>query len=169
LAQEFVDWLGFNSFMTRDAMKELCQSKGVNLSFVSLPHEIRGVNCSFQGKREIVVTEGGTPFSDSHTLLHEFREMLEHVFTELRYPTISSEGSSEARAEHFAVACRLKAAERELPAFFEMATNVEKKWARYLAYTFLAIFAVAYFFDCIFLPQREEIATEAERQRYVRT
>ena len=170
LAQEFVDWLGFNSLMTRDAMKELCQSKGVNLSFVSLPHEIRGVNCSFQGKREIVVTERGTaPFSDSHTLLHEFREMLEHVFTELGYPTISPDDSPEARAEHFAVACRLKAAERELPAFIEMATNVEKTWARYLAYAFLGILAVAYVLDCIFLPQMEEIAAEAERQRYVRT
>ncbi len=169
LAHEFVNWLGLSSFMTKDGMKELCRSKGVNLSFASLPHDIRGVNCTYQGKREIVIGETGmAPFSDLHTLLHEFREMLEHGFFDLGHPTIGIE-DLEACAEHFATACRMKAAERELPAFIEMATNVEKRWARYLAYGLIGFLAAAYCFDCIFQSQMEEIAVQAERQRYVRT
>jgi hypothetical protein len=169
LAQEFVNWLGLSSFGTKDAMKELCRSKGINLSFASLPQDIRGLNCAYQEKREIVIGETGmAPFSDLHTLLHEFREMLEYGFSDLGHPTIGTE-DLEVCAEHFATACRMKAAERELPAFIDMATNVEKKWARYLSYGFIAVFAAIYLFDCVFQSQMEEIAAEADGQRYVRT
>jgi len=155
--------------MKKDAMRELCRSKGINLSFASLPQDIRGANCTYHNKREIVLTERGTaPFSDLHTLLHEFREMLEHGLTDLGYPTVGSV-DLEARAEHFAVTCRMKAAERELPAFIEMATNVKKKWARYLSYGLIGVFAAVYLFDCVFQSQMEEIAAEVDRQRYVRT
>jgi hypothetical protein len=164
LAQEFVAWMGFNSFLTRDALTELCRAKGVNLSFTPLPQELRGFNCTYQDKKEIVLTERETaPFSDSHTLFHEFREMLEHVFTELGYPIIGPEHSLEMQAELFAVACRMKAAEREFPAFIEMAHNVEKTWVRYLAYTLVAVFGVVYFLSCFLTPQMEEILSEARR------
>jgi len=89
--------------------------------------------------------------------------------SERGYPTIAPEGSLEEQAEDFATACRIKAAERELPVFIEIAMNVENKWTRYLAYVFLAIFATAYFFSCVLTPQMEEILAEARRQRYVRT
>ncbi|MBI3477120.1 MAG: hypothetical protein HY010_15410 [Acidobacteria bacterium] len=169
LARQFVNWLGLSSFLTKDAMKELCRSKGVNLSFVSLPKDVRGVNCTFQDKREIVISETAmAPFSDLHTLLHEFREMIEHEFGELGQPTIGPKDLEE-HAEHFAMSCRMKAAERELPAFIKMARSVERKWPRYIAYSLIAVFGVAYFFDCIFLPQMENIAAEIDRQRYVRT
>jgi len=164
LAETFVKWLGFNSFVTRDMLKDLCRAKGVNLSFISLPQEIRGFNCSFQEQREIVIAERErVPFADSHTLFHEFREMLEHAFTELGHPIIRPEDSLEVQAELFAIACRMRAAERELPAFLEMAMNVEKKWARYLAYAFWAIFALGYFFSCVSTPQMEEVFSEAGR------
>lgn len=169
LAHEFVNWLGLSAFMTKDGMRELCRSKGINLSFASLPHDIRGVNCTYQGNREIVIGETGmAPFSDLHTLLHEFREMLEHGFSDIGHPTIGIE-DLEVCAERFATACRIKATERELPAFIDMAANIEKKWARYVSYGLIVVFAAVYLFDCVFQSQMEEIATEVERQRYIRT
>ncbi len=41
-------------------MRELCLSKGINLSFASLAQELRGFNCSFQDKKEI---GEGRPYS----------------------------------------------------------------------------------------------------------
>jgi hypothetical protein len=57
LADEFVDWFGAKSFMTPTAMRELCLAKGISLSFVPLPPGLHGVNCSFQDKKEIVISE----------------------------------------------------------------------------------------------------------------
>lgn len=170
LAEEFVNWLGPSSFLSRDALQELCRSKGVNLSFISLPQELRGVNCSYQDKREIVITEQeAVAFAHLHTLLHEFREILEHSFSELGYATLHAEDSLEVRAEQFAIACRMKEAEKELAVLIEMARNVEKKWARYFVYTLLIVFGAAYLFSCTATPQMEEVFSEAKRQRYVRT
>jgi hypothetical protein len=170
LAKEFVNWLGFRPFVTRSRLKELCQSKGVDLSFASLPDDIRGFNCLFQDKKEIVITEREPIiFSDAHTLLHEFREILEHVFIELRHPTIGSEDCTEVQAELFAGLCRIDAGAKELPAALEMAQQIEKKWARYLGYVAVAGFTLVYLFTCIYMRQLEEIDSEVERQRYVRT
>ncbi len=170
LAEEFVNWLGFNSFATRDALRKLCLLKGVNLSFLPLPQDIRGFNCSFHDKKEIVISEReAAPFVDSHTLFHEFREMLEHGFAELGHVTLGSGDFLEVRAEHFAMAARMSAAVRELPVFFEIAKSIESKWARYFGYAALVVFGAAHLLSCVFLPQMEEIASEAKRQRYVRT
>jgi hypothetical protein len=95
--------------------------------------------------------------------------MLEHIFIELGYPTIGPDRSLEVQAEHFAMACRMNAVEKELPAFFAMAQNVEKPLMRYLAYTLVVIFGAAYIFSCVLAPRMEEILSEARRQRYVRT
>jgi hypothetical protein len=169
LAREFVNWIGYHSFLTRNGLKELCQAKGVNLSFVPLPQDIRGFNCSFQDKKEIVITEPETaPFADSHTLFHEFREILEHVLAELGHPTIGPEDFLEVQAEHFAILCRMEGAERELPAVFDMVQNVEKKWARYLASAVVILFSVAYMFSCVYTPQMEEMLSDARRQRAIR-
>ena len=152
LADEFIEWFAFKLIVNRDGMKELCWSKGINLSFAPLPQEIKGVNCSFVNKREIIIAARETvPFGDLHTLFHEFREMLEHAFAELGYPTIKREMFLEVQADHFATACRIAAFMREFPSFIAMAANIEKKWARYLVYGIAGIFAVAYCVNCIFL------------------
>jgi len=161
LAEQFVDWLGVDSLVTRDGLTELCRARGVRLSFSSLPQEIRGVNCSFLNEREIVIAEHeAAPFSDTHTLFHEFREMLEQLFRELAHPTLGPNDSLEVRAEHFAAVCRMKIMARELPAFLERAQNNERKGARYLGYAFVGIFTLAYCFSCIYMRQLEEIGSE---------
>jgi len=170
LAREFVNWLDFHSMLTRSRLTELCRTKGVNLSFVPLPQEIRGFNCAFQEKKEIVITKHElAPFADSHTLMHEFRELLEHEFAALGYATIGVKDSLEEQAEIFAAFSRMEAITKDLPSFIEMAQSIEKNWARYLAYAFWLVFSLVYLFSCIYLPQLEEIGAEAKRQRYVRT
>jgi len=164
LAQEFVEWLGFRSVLTRNALKELCQAKGVSLSFDSLPQDIRGCNCSFQDKKEIVIAERElAPFADSHTLLHEFRELLEHEFVAVGHATIGAKDSLEVQAEIFAMACRIEAGQKDLPVFLEMASKVEKKWVRYLGYALVGVFGLACLFGCIYMRQLEEIGSEAYR------
>jgi len=170
LAEDFVQWFGLQPLLTRDRLAELCLSKGVNLSFAALPYELRGFNCSFQNRTEIVITERQRVLgADLHTFLHEFRELLENAFVELGYATLGAEGSWEVQAEHFATSARLKLVEREVPAFLESAEKIEAKWARYLAYTFICVCGAIYALSCIFLPHLEEIDSEVERQRYVRT
>ena len=170
LAKEFVSWLGVKSFLTRDQMRELCLSKGINLSFVALPLNLRGFNCSFQDKKEIVITEHeNVVFADLHTLLHEFREMLEHVFVQLGYATLTPKDSLEEAAEEFAIVARMETGTREFPAYIKMVSNIETPWQRYFGYAGLVVFFVAYMFSCAFLPQFEEMISEARRQRYVRT
>ena len=170
LAEEFVNWLGAKSLMTPSAMQELCSAKGINLSFIPLPPRLQGFNCSFQSKKEIVISEReAAPFAHAHTLFHEFREMLEHVFVELGHATLDSTESLEAKAEEFAIVARMATATREFPGYLEMVSNIEKNWPRYFSYAFLFVFFVAYMFSCAFLPQFEDMMSEARRQRYVRT
>lgn len=170
LAGEFVQWFGFQPFPTRDRLIELCRSKRVNLSFAALPEDLRGFNCSFQDKTEIVISQHETVFgADLHTLLHEFRELLENAFVDLGYGTLGAEEFPEGRSERFAVSARMKIGEREIPAFIDIATKVNAKWARYLAYVAICVFGLFYVHSCIFLPQLEEIDSEVKRQRYVRT
>ena len=170
LAKEFVSWLGVKPFLTRDAMRKLCLSNGITLSFVALAPELRGFNCSFQDKKEIVISEHeNVPFGDLHTLLHEFKEMLEHGFAEVGYATLTRRDSLEETAEEFAAVARMETGTREFPAYIEIVGNIETPWQRYLGYVLLAIGFVAYMFTCATLPQYEEMIAESRRQRYVRT
>jgi hypothetical protein len=170
LAKEFVSWLGVKPFLTRDAMRELCRSKGINLSFTSLTQELRGFNCSFQDKKEIVISDHeSVPFADLHTLLHEFREMLEHGFVEVGYATLTPRDSLEETAEEFAAITRMETGAREFPAYIETVGNIETPWQRYLGYVLLVVGFVAYMFTCATLPQYEEMIAETRRLRYVRT
>ena len=170
LAEEFVNWFSLEPFPTREALIRLCLSKGVNLSFPQLPNDLHGFNCSYQETREIMVSEDAkAPFTDLHTFLHEFREMLEGTFTALGYPTIRPEQFLEVQAEHFAMACRMHAVQKELPSVFERIALIEKTWVRYLAYSAVGFAGLAYLLSCVLIRQIEQVDAEVKRQRYVRT
>ena len=170
LADEFVKWFGAKSFLTKTAMRELCLSKGIDLSFIPLPPRLQGFNCSFENKREIVLSERELiPFAHVHTLFHELREMLECVFAELGYATLTPKQSLEVQAEEFATVARMATATRELPDYIEMVSNIEKNWQRYFGYASLVVLVVAYMLSCVSLPQYEDMISEVRRQRYVRT
>ena len=170
LAEEFVQWLGLKSFLTRDGLIELCLSKRINLSFAELPPELRGFNCSFESRTEIVIAQRETvPGADLHNILHEFREVLENGFVELGYSTLGTEELLEAQAEIFAMSARMTVGAEEIPAFVEIVKNADAKWARYLGYGVIGVVGFIYLLTCVFFPQFEEIESEAKRQRYVRT
>lgn len=164
LAKQFVSWFGFDSLLTKEKMKRSCEAKRVTLTFDDLPLEIRGLNFSFHHTKEIVITaEELAPFSHSHTLLHEFRELLEHEFVALGRATVGSPRALEVQAEIFAVYGRMEAGLREMPAFFEMAQNVENKWARRLSYALVIVGGLVYIFSCVYLPHMEDAVAEARR------
>ena len=58
---------------------------------------------------------------------------------------------------------------REMPAYLEIVGHIKTDWPRYFGYAFVVIFFAAHMFSCVFLPQFEEMISEAPRQRYVRT
>jgi hypothetical protein len=170
LAYEFVEWLGLKLFLSRDKMIDLCSSKRINLSFTELPTELRGFNCSFENRTDIVIAQHETvPGVDLHTLFHEFRELLENRFIELGYSTLGAEDSLEVQAEGFAMSARMIVVTREIPAFVGFVQNAEAKWSRYLGYSVLVVVGVFYLLSCVALPRLEEIESDAKRQRYIRT
>jgi hypothetical protein len=170
LAEEFVQWLGLKTFMTRDELIELCVSKRVNLSFAELPTELRGLNCSFENKTEIIIAQReAVPGADLHILFHEFRELLENAFAEIGYATLGADDLLEVQAEVFAMSARMWVVTREIPAFVEIVSNADAKWARYLGYGVIGVVGFIYLLSCVFLPQFEEIESEAKPQRYIRT
>jgi hypothetical protein len=170
LADEFVEWLGLKSFLTRDQLVELCLRRKINLSFVELPPELRGFNCSFGNRTEIIVAERETVLgADLHNLFHEFRELLENGFIELGYTTLGAVDSLEVTAEVFAMSARMDVVTKELPAYIEIVRNADAKWVRYLAYGVIGVAGFIYLLSCVFLPQFEEMESEMKRQRYVRT
>ena len=117
----------------------------------------------------MVSEDAKAPFADLHTLLHEFREMLEGTFNSLGYSTIRPEQSLEIQAEHFAMACRMQTVQKELPRIFDQISNIEKAWVRYLSYTVTGFAIFAYLLSCVSIRQIEQINDEVKRQRYVRT
>ena len=95
--------------------------------------------------------------------------MLEHIFVELGYATLTAKDSLEETAEEFAMVARMEAGTRDFPVFLKVVSNIETPWHRYLGYAVLFVFFIAYTFTCASLPQYEEMISEARRQRYVRT
>ena len=58
---------------------------------------------------------------------------------------------------------------REMPAYLEMGGNIKTDWQCYFGYAFVLVFFAAHMFSCAFLPQFEEMISEARRNvTYVR-
>ena len=115
LADEFLSFFqveGFMSFL-RFAPEELCSRLGIRVTVRDLPQDLRGHNCAYQGKREIVIGVVNGPAktlgSQEHTLFHELREQIEHEFKKLGHPTAVGP-QLEQRAESFASLVRSLAA-----------------------------------------------------------
>src|SRR5690242_17717980 len=152
LAEEFVS--SFNLVpSTRDDLQRLCAQLGISLSFSSLPAELRGFNCVYQSKTEIVLSEQQSFWGvQEHTLLHELREILERSFITLGYPTVSDEQKLEKNAEDFARFIRMAAITKSLPIFFEGTEQIERKWVQVAAFLLIGCGVLFYFYTCAMLP-----------------
>jgi hypothetical protein len=170
LARELVDSFGSTAFLTPDALRQVCAALGITVSFSTLPPELRGYNCSFGDKREIVIsTDQSFPGAGEHTLLHELREILEGTFEKLGHPTVNRQDLEE-HAESFAGSVRTEAVYRMVPMLCNYADNVDRKWARIAAYLFLGAFVCVNLLGCALLPRLEDLyAHNLERIRNLHT
>ena len=171
LAQEIVDFFGIGPFLTLETLVQLCRDHlRIPVSFIELPTELRGYNCSYGNKREIVVSQHQTfPGADQHTLLHELREILEATFEGLGHPIVNRR-ELEGFAESFAISVQMAVAERELPNLFQNAAEIERKWWRITAYVLLGVGGLAYLLGCALRPYLEDVfASEELRQRNLHT
>ena len=156
LAEEFVS--SFNLVpSTPNGLQQLCVQLGISLSFSSLPAELRGFNCAYQDRMEIVLSEQqGFWGAQEHTLLHELREILERSFITLGYPTVSDEQKLEKNAEDFARFIRMAAITKSLPIFFEGTEQIERKWVQVAAFLLIGCGVLFYFYTCAMLPRFED-------------
>src|SRR5688572_29236002 len=84
LAQDFLANFGIARLTHFDGLVKWCGEIGVNVSTMELPHDLRGGNFWHEQNMSIVMpANGGCFISREHTLLHEVRELLEHVFGHL--------------------------------------------------------------------------------------
>lgn len=102
LAKEFVSFFQVGPFPSVDGWVQLCGSLDIQVHVCALPRELRGYHCCYDGTRSIWVNEEELFVgSREHSLLHELREILEHIFEDLGQPTVAKE-SLEILAEQFA-------------------------------------------------------------------
>ena len=159
LADEFLAFFqveGFLGFL-RFAPEELCNKLGIRVTIRDLPQGLRGHNCAYEEKREIVIGAVNGPAatlgSQEHTLFHELRELIEYEFQKLGYPT--AVGSRlEERAESFASLVRSMAAMKGWgPVFQDF--DKQSGWAKF-GLILLGCGLLVTFFTYFMLPHWED-------------
>lgn len=129
-----------------------------------MPEDIRGHNHLYENQRVIVVSEHQTfPGANEHTVLHEIREMVEHILVGLGSRTCSSMEELEARAEEFAALARSDAFGDSLLVFWKNAEQIEKKWVRYGAYALIGLGGLLCTLGLFFLPVFEDVLAEGRK------
>lgn len=155
LAEEFVGFFEV-SFPSLDSWIELCSSMNIRVTLTSLPQGLRGHHACFNNERAIWLPERDRfPGAREHTLLHELREILEHIFTDLGLPTADAK-SREAPAEAFAAHTRITASEKMCKTFIEDARKIQSTWRRRGTYALICFGMILHSFGCIFLPFFED-------------
>jgi hypothetical protein len=155
LAEEFFDFFGSDSVGSFENLVGLCDSLGIEVSQAALPEELRGYHHWYEEKRVILVAHDGLILSGQHTVLHELREILEHIFKELGYSTAEA-SLPESSADEFAVYVRVKASLQEWDFLFKAAQTVQSNWARRSAYVLIGLGAVITTLGFVLLPHLED-------------
>lgn len=142
--------------VTPEQLENFGRALGIQVSILSLPPEIAGLNCTYLSQRAIYLTEKeAVPGAMAHTFFHELREILEGVFISLNQPT-GSAAEMENRAEKFAVAARMESMNKYLLLWMQEAEGIEVKWQRWGAFILLAVLMLANGLFCVSLPRFEE-------------
>ena len=159
LADEFLALVNLEFLAGFEEVSRTCQERlQIQVALAPLPDCMKGYNGTYGCKREILVSSN-QDFDGAklHTLLHELREILECEFEKLGHPISDSENSNlEERAETFATAVQVRAANTALPVLLEYVSAIERKWLRFVAYALCASGALAYVLGCCFIPQIED-------------
>jgi hypothetical protein len=129
LATEFINFFEVG-LPTLDSWTELCTNMDIRVTLTSLPPGLRGHHTCFNNEWTIWLSEKERfPRAREHTLLHELREILEHIFSDLGLPTADT-SSREARAEEFAVHTKMVASREMWIAFLGDAKKIQSTWWR---------------------------------------
>lgn len=135
----------------------------MNVSVRALPKGLRGHNCAYQENREIVIGSVEGPAaaigSREHTLLHEFRELIEYEFRRMGRP-IATVFDLESRAETFAGAVRALGPMNAWKPMFEGLADIESGWARFGAFLLLSVLVIVCSLSCLLLPRWEDRFSE---------
>ncbi len=172
LADEFIAHFGFAAIATFENQLKLCESLGIKVSETTLPENLRGHNCCYGNQREIQIHNGkGHVITREHTLLHELREILEHIFHDMGYATAKERSAIEVRAETFASSVRTDAFTKMLEGIFQAAAKIESKWRRWGAFFLISLFGIAGVFSIPMLPVFEDtiLDRDFENPRNVHT
>ena len=157
LAKDFVTFFNLRPFFDFKDLVQLCEGLGIEISHSSpLPNALYGFNGSYDGKRAIMICrEKGHLITSEHTLLHEIRELLEHSFCDMGYPT--AEGKlPESRAEEFAMQVPIAASLEFLGKLLERTKNVTSKWKRCGAIALISFGWLIYGMGRVWLPFVED-------------
>ena len=160
LAHQFVSFFGIDGMLGMEELERLCRMVGVEVSVRDLPKPLRGHNCTYEGKREIVVgaVQGSALVlgSREHTLLHELRELIECEFRRLGRPTATGFADMESRAEAFASQVRASASFKTWEGYFEAIDGIESRLLKIGAVIIVALLAMGHYLACVNLPQWED-------------
>lgn len=164
LAEEFLPFFSLTHLLDNQLF-ELCQKLGVEISFAALPEGLYGLNACHSNKRGIVLTSTEiVPGGNTHTLLHELRELLEYGFSDLGRPTVGESGI-EYHAESFAQAARLVGARNLAAMLLTSAIEIETKWKRWLAVGGIVTMNMAHIVGCFMHSQLEDAVIQQRRKQ----
>ena len=144
LAREFRTHFEIARLAFFDGIVKWCNEVGIVVSTMDcFPHDLRGANFWHDKNMSIMMPPyGGCVISREHTLLHEVRELLERLFSQIGYPT--SEGAAlETRAEQFAACVRIAVFLESSKDFFQLAGTVKNPLGRVGAFGLVGTLTVA--------------------------
>lgn len=172
LADEFIAYFGLSTLTTFENQLKFCKSLEIKVSEAVLPENLRGHNCCYGNQREILIHNGKWYFiTREHTLLHELREILEHIFQDMGYPTVRERKALEVRAETFASCIEMDTFTETWKNIFQAAEKIESKWKRWGAFFLWFLFGFVGLFSIGMLPAFEDQILDGDSRgpRNIRT
>jgi len=159
IAHQFISFFEIDGLLGMWDLEQLCRAIGVEVVSRDLPKPLRGHNCTYQGKSEIVVgtVQGAAGLgSTEHTLLHELRELIEYEFRRLGRAVAANFPDQESRAESFASHVRALAGLKAAKCVFELVGGIESRLLQFIAVIVVAALAMGHYLACVNLPQWED-------------
>jgi hypothetical protein len=159
LARRFVSFFQLSPVPRLQELETLCRRLGVQVALAKMPAPLRGHNCCYQDRKEILITDlenvSVAMGSREHTLLHELRELLEYEFVKLGKPTATG-AELERRAEAFASQTRAIASIQMWKPILDSTAQIQSTLLRIAAVIGLVLALWFYSFACLTLPRLED-------------
>jgi len=150
-------------YFTPERLVNLCASLGIEVSFKNMPKCLTGAYGSLEGKTVIFICqEESFPGIKEHTIFHELREILEHSFKDLGFPSVTTGEELEKAAEDFAVQVRIALGRTVWTAMLEGTEKVESKLLRFVAFAFVVLGALVIEGSCALLPYFERVHSQSK-------